>query len=550
MTKKDYITVSTGVSGNLDANNDKVNDQWRQLEYGMFIHWGLYSVFGGERNGIAVKKGYSEQIQMWDDIPEPEYLEAAKQFTGENFNPKKICELAKAAGMKYIVITSKHHDGFAMFDTATTDYNVVKQTAFGKDPLKLLADECRNHDLKFGVYFSLVDWHQGHEFDENNCNPIPASMEPVIVQQLEELMTNYGEIAEVWFDMSSPTREQSIKFANIVRKHQPNAAINSRIWNNVGDFRTLNDNQVPEQTLDGPWQTPASIYHETWGYRRWQERNDFSKRVRALIAGLTSVHARGGNYLLNIGPRGDGSVVEFEEEVLRAIGAWLNSHPHAVIGAKATIFGEQKWGEVTLNNNNLFLHIINIPTDGTITLSGLATDVVKVVEDATSRSLEWKMDHNTLTVTMPGDLEEECVHVIRVELAGPLSVIPKNTITLNAGTTTTLVPDHFSFGRGFADRGSYFTLYQTTTRLTAFIAGDETKDIHLQIKGKIQDDAVNYQIQIGETSKIVTAGQLLESKIGPFPIKKNAITTLTIRLAVPNYQEEDLKLEFDSIVID
>ncbi|MFT3789557.1 MAG: alpha-L-fucosidase [Rudaea sp.] len=309
---------------------------WRKLGFGMFVHWGLYSELGGVWQGKPVTKGYSEQIQSFAKISPADYAEVAKRFTAVEFDADAICALAKEAGARYILVTSKHHDGFAMFDTKSTDYNIVKRTPFGKDPLKLLSTACRRIGLGFGVYFSLVDWHAGHAFDADNGNPIPASMEPLIEQQLRELMTNYGPITEVWFDMSSPTPGQSRKFAAIVRELQPQAAINGRIWNNVGDFVTLGDNETPPPGLQPPFEVPASIYHETWGYRSWQKREDADGKVRELVHGLTEARAHGGNYLLNIGPMGDGSIVPFEAQVLRSIGAWLRAHPHALdLGAPA-----------------------------------------------------------------------------------------------------------------------------------------------------------------------------------------------------------------------
>jgi alpha-L-fucosidase len=155
-------------------------------------------------------------------------------------------------------------------------------------------------------------------------------MEPMIEQQLRELMTNYGSIAEVWFDMSAPTPAQSKRFAAIVRELQPQAAINGRIWNNVGDFVTLGDNETPPPGLQPPFEVPASIYHETWGYRSWQKREGVDAKVRELVHGLAEARAHGGNYLLNIGPMGDGAVVPFEAQVLRGIGAWLREHPAAL----------------------------------------------------------------------------------------------------------------------------------------------------------------------------------------------------------------------------
>ena len=305
-------------------------EAWRELGFGMFIHWGLYSELGGVWQGRPVTKGYSEQIQSFANISRADYAKVAERFTASKFDADAICALAKDAGARYILVTSKHHDGFAMFETKSTDYNVVKRTPFGKDPLKLLSTACRKIGLGFGVYFSLVDWHAGHPFDPDNGNPIPASMEPLIEQQLRELMTNYGPIAEVWFDMSAPTPEQSRKFAAIVRELQPQAAINGRIWNNQGDFVTLGDNEAPPPGLQPPFEVPASIYHETWGYRSWQKREDADGKTRELVRGLTEARAHGGNYLLNIGPMGDGSVVPFEAQVLHGIGAWLRAHPDAL----------------------------------------------------------------------------------------------------------------------------------------------------------------------------------------------------------------------------
>ncbi|NLY61498.1 MAG: alpha-L-fucosidase [Clostridiales bacterium] len=537
-----------GIKGEIGYSSDQRIAAWQRLQYGMFIHWGIYSQFGGVWNNEPVKEGYSEQIQMWANIPKEDYLQVARYFTAEKFNPKEICSLAKEAGMKYIVITSKHHDGFAMFDTATTDYNIVDSTLYKKDPLKELAEECRRQGLGFGVYFSLVDWSQGHTFDKRNCNPIPESMEPLIEQQLRELMTNYGSIVEVWFDMSSPTPEQSCKFANIVRELQPQAAINSRIFNNIGDFRTLGDNQVPDTTLDGPWQTPASIYHSTWGYRSWQVRDDFEGKVRELVTGLASITARGGNYLLNIGPRGDGSVVEFEADVLREIEAWLKRHPNAVIGASATRFGGQPWGEITLNNRDLFLHVINWPETGELKLSGLMTRVVKVQEDGDSNELEWKQEGSDLIISLPEKPKDSILPVIRVKLSGELRIKPEKTLTPSEDGTWTIYPEHIYLGRSYADQGNYFNVRQTVIRQTAYICCLKDNQVYLQLNGEANPDE-KYRVQIGKDSYVVTGQQLTKEKIGPFTVPANEITPFTITLDEPAYATKDIELKFESAYI-
>lgn len=296
--------------------------KWRSLGLGMFIHFGVYSAFGGMYKGKRVEAGYSEQIMQFARIPREEYIEAANAMELENFSAGEIVSLAKTAGFSYILFTAKHHDGFCMYDTRTTDFNIVKQTAFGKDIVALLADECRKQGLGFAVYFSLIDWNLGHDYDPNNLNEISTDIEEVLCEQLLELLTGYGDICELWFDMSSPTLRQSLRFKELVRKYQPDAMINGRLGNGEGDFVTFWDNEVPERppASDVAWQTPQSIYPDTWGYREWQKRGDAAERAEVLARNYRYVRERGGNYLLNIGPRGDGSIDPFERKVLEIFG--------------------------------------------------------------------------------------------------------------------------------------------------------------------------------------------------------------------------------------
>lgn len=538
-----------GIPGEIEPSDDKDLAAWQELQFGMFIHWGLFSELGGVWQGKPVTKGYSEQIQMWADISDQEYLEVAQRFRPDRFDPAEICSLAKRAGMRYVVITSKHHDGFSMFDTATTGYDVVDATPYGKDPLKALANECRSQGLKFGFYFSLVDWHQGHDFDGNNNNPIPASMEPVIEGQIRELMTGYGDIAEVWFDMSSPSAAQSEKFAGIVREHQPKAAINSRVWNNKGDFRTLGDNEIPSVALDGAWQTPASIYHDTWGYRSWQKRDDLPGKIRDLVGGLTGVRARGGNYLLNIGPRGDGSVVEFEADVLQGMGDWLDRHPDAVLGASATRFGGRPWGEITVNDRDLFLHVTQWPASGELRLPGLATSVRDVRQDGSTDSLAWRWDGDDLVVTVPDQPRDEVLPVVKVELGGKLRIIPANTVALgDAGKPTVLDATDLEHGYSYADNGNYSSTHRTTVRHTAHITAARAERVSVAVQGEARPDAL-YRLQVGRHSRLVKGADLTRSAVGPFSVRGGQVTPVTLTLAAPEHEGEELGLRIDSLLV-
>ncbi|WP_367047928.1 alpha-L-fucosidase [Streptomyces sp. Je 1-332] len=537
-----------GIPGEIETSDDKDLAAWQRLQYGMFIHWGLFSELGGVWKGKPVTKGYSEQIQMWADISEKEYLEVAERFSPDRFDPAEICSLAKQAGMRYVVITSKHHDGFSMFDTDTTDYDVVDATPYGKDPLKALADECRSQGLKFGFYFSLVDWHQGHDFDGDNNNPIPTSMEPVIEGQLRELMTGYGDIAEVWFDMSSPSAAQSEKFTGIVRELQPKAAVNSRVWNNKGDFRTLGDNEIPTVALDGAWQTPASIYHETWGYRSWQKRDDLPGKIKDLVGGLTGVRARGGNYLLNIGPRGDGSVVEFEADVLRGMGAWLRRHPDAVLGASATRFGGRSWGEVTVNDRDLFLHVSQWPKSGELRLPGLATSVRDVREDGSKDRLAWRWDGDDLVVKLPARPHDDVLPVVKVELGGELRIIPERTVAIGQDGETVLAPDDIEHGYSYADNGSYYSTRRTTVRHTAYLTADRTERLSVAVRGEARPEAL-YRVQVGKHTRLVKGADLTDRAAGSFFVRGGKVTPVTITLAAPEHAGEELGLRIDALTV-
>lgn len=304
-------------------SNEKENSirNWLNLKYGMFIHYGLFSVCGGVWNGKRVEIGYSEQILSHGNVPQIDYENLANNFTAENFDAKEIVKLAKASQMNYIVFVSKHHDGFCLFDTKTTSYNCANSPCH-RDLVKELATECQKEGLKFGLYFSWIDWHypMALPISPHNSDPIPQEHMEYNLKQLTELLTNYGPICELWMDMGAPTYEQSKTVYELAHKLQPQIMVNGRIWNDFGDFVTMPDNTLPDCTLDVPWQTPATVYHATWGYRSWQERTNLEQKIQDIASNVKKVVSNGGNYLLNIGPKGDGSVVPFERDVLLGIG--------------------------------------------------------------------------------------------------------------------------------------------------------------------------------------------------------------------------------------
>lgn len=302
---------------------EPVKDKGR---FSMFVHWGLYSVYGGVYRGKNIEWGYSEQIQSFAGIFSDWYAGAAEQFSAKQWDADSIAVLAKRAGMDAIVFTSKHHDGFCMYNSQETDFTIMN-TPFGRDALKELSQACKRHGLNLGIYFSLIDWHYppAYPISSHNADPITPEHHEYNKRQVKELLENYGPVSELWFDMGSLTREQSRELYNLVKSIQPNCRVSGRIGNDYGDFAVMPDNVIPDFVPNKPWQTAESVYKETWGYRSWQKHVPMKEKLAEKINSLKRVIGAGGNYLLNIGPTGDGAVTNYEKDLLLSIGKWIDS---------------------------------------------------------------------------------------------------------------------------------------------------------------------------------------------------------------------------------
>ena len=347
-------------------------ERWSSDKYSMFIHFGLYSHLGGVWEGEPVRSGYSEQIQSFAGIFSDWYAETASEFKPVNFDADQIAQLAKDAGMRSIVFTSKHHDGFCMFGTQTTEYNCVNMMEGGRDFVRELSEACARHGLNFGLYFSLIDWNYPHAYpiSSHNADFVTPQHHEFSKAQVRELLTNYGPISELWFDMGSLEPSQSRELYGLVKSLQPDCMVSGRLGNDVYDFAVMADNKLPQTALHAPWQSAASFFPETWSYRSWQERGKVDDKVCEKLRSLIAVVAGGGNYLLNIGPAADGSVVPFEKDVLLGIGAWLKKHGNAIYGTEASPFAKKfDWGDVTMKDNVLYLLLTGeCPSDGYIRL--------------------------------------------------------------------------------------------------------------------------------------------------------------------------------------
>jgi alpha-L-fucosidase len=322
--------------------------EWfRHDKFGLFIHWGLYAIPAGYWKGER-SPGIGEWIMNRRRIPVAEYEQLTKQFNPVQFDADAWAQLAADAGMKYVVITSKHHDGFALFKSAASSYNVVDATPFKRDIIKELAAACAKHGLRFGVYYSQSqDWHEqggaGNNWDflENAVKDKDGSFDQYlnskVEPQLRELLTNYGPLCLIWFDTPQlMTGDRPKRLTDIVRTLQPATLIDGRLGA-VGDYRSTGDNAIPPTASDDAWEVPATLNH-TWGFRsddhNWKSPGE-------LVFKLVDIVSKGGNYLLNVGPTAEGVIPQPSQDNLREVGRWLKLNGEAIYGTSHSPFGEE-----------------------------------------------------------------------------------------------------------------------------------------------------------------------------------------------------------------
>ena len=421
------------------AQHDARMQWWREARFGLFIHWGLYAIPAGER---GTRTNHGEWIRTTAQIPIAEYEEFVGQFNPVKFNADEWVRMAKDAGMKYIVITSKHHDGFCLFDSKFTDFDVMS-TPFHRDILKELAEACRKQGIKLCFYHSIMDWHHPDYLPrrdwEKDRPTAGANFDRYVAymkNELKELLTNYGDIGVLWFDgewESTWNQKYGRELYDYVRSLQPNILINNRVGAGrsgmegmtkegeyAGDFGTP-EQHIPATGLPGvDWETCMTM-NDHWGYNK---NDQHWKSSETLIRMLADIASKGGNFLLNVGPTAEGTFPQASVERLREMGRWMKVNSESIYDTQASPFKKLEWGRATQKDvpggTRLYLHVFDWLANGRLRVSGILNDARQayLLSDAQKKPLEVKREEDALVVTVPQTAPDAYDSVVVLEVAG------------------------------------------------------------------------------------------------------------------------------------
>ena len=436
------LTVGTNWASGQNPAQDAKMKWFRDAKFGLFIHWGLYAVPAGEWKGERIA-GIGEWIMNRAKIPVKEYEQLAAQFNPVKFNADDIVKLAEDAGTKYIVITSKHHDGFAMYHSKVSKYNVVDATPFKRDVLKELADACAQRGMKLGFYYSQAqDWHEPNgagntwDFGIDSLKNFDQYLRDKAEPQVKELLTEYGPVCLIWFDTPRMmNKDRAQRFVDILRTLQPACLIDGRLGM-AGDYRSMGDNRIPNEVVKEDWEVPATL-NDTWGYKSYDEN---WKTPQDLTFKLVDIVSKGGNYLLNVGPTAEGIVPQPSRDNLRTVGRWLKVNGESIYGAGPTPFGPEfgspnpdsskkdargnrlfdaktEW-RCTTKPGKLFIHLFKWPS-GSFELTRVSGKVVKsyYLADPSHQPLSLRQEGNKVSVSLPPEAPDKMDSVIVFELA-------------------------------------------------------------------------------------------------------------------------------------
>lgn len=410
----------SSATGQYEPINEKKLEWWQDARFGMFIHWGPVSLKGTE---IGWSRG--------KEIPVDEYDQLYKKFDAVNFNADEWVSVAKAAGMKYIILTTKHHDGFCLWNTRQTDYNVMN-SPLNRDVVKELAEACKKQDIAFGTYYSTCDWHHpdfpltspGGKVERDSSNL--EAYTTYLKRQVGELLLNYGPLLTLWFDVPQKFNEESgQKIIDYARTIQPDIIINNRTGA-PGDFDT------PEQRVGGfqdnrPWETCMTI-GDQWAWKP----NERVKSLEQCLHSLIRSAGGNGNLLFNVGPRSDGRIEPLQVERLKEMGAWLNDYGTAIYGTRGGPFKPSDWGVSTRKGNKVYIHILNwSESNHEIILPDLGMEIIKCTILG-GKALKYRKVNNEIFIKLEEGFIRPIDTIIEIEFAGSVMDISSLDVKPNS----------------------------------------------------------------------------------------------------------------------
>jgi alpha-L-fucosidase len=424
---------------------DQKMDWWREARFGLFIHWGLYAQPAGEWKGEEIP-GISEWIMARARIPVKEYEELATTFNPVKYNADEWVSLAKQAGVKYIVITSKHHDGFAMFHSLASSYNIVDATPFNRDPLKELAEACEKQGMRLGFYYSQAqDWHEPggtywnieegepHWDPDLVREPLMNYIEGKAVPQVKEILENYGGLDILWWDTPRGMTLEAAEALQSVVDNYPALITNNRLYRPwPGDFSTP-EQHVPPTGLDYDWEVCMTM-NTSWGYKK----NDHNwKSDTTLIRMLADIASKGGNLLLNVGPTAEGLIPQPSVVRLQSIGRWMDINGESIYGTEASPFFKLPWGRCTRRisdrGTTLYLHVFQWPGNQILRVPGLSTGITSItLLSDQQHKLSSHFEGDDLIIDLPASAPDPINTVLVVETKGEL-VVKSNKPSLSYG---------------------------------------------------------------------------------------------------------------------
>jgi len=505
---RDQKAVDEAVNGWWTTSMKTVDQRiawWREARFGMFVHWGIYSLPAGEWNGKQVN-GYAEHLMRKEKITRTDYLGIARQFNPVRFNADEWISNVKKAGMKYFIITAKHHDGFAMYDSKVSDFNIVKQTPYKRDPLAELSAACKKQGIKFGFYYShAFDWEHpdapGNDWEYNNpggdlllhgganwfdVHPelLPKAVKYVdekAIPQIKELLIKYHPDI-LWFDTPHKLPlSENIRILKAIRETDPNVVVNGRLarsaTNLFGDYKNTADRPAEFLPVDGNWEGIPTT-NESYGYHKFDKSH---KPVSFFIRLLAKAASRGGNLLMNIGPMGNGQFDQKDLDILNGIGKWMDANSESIYGTECSPLALQPWGVCTQKKDKLYLHVFDWPINGKLIIGGIKSDLKKayLLNDPAKKALRiGRINPLDLSLTLPAVAPDSVNTVIVLETKSPVNA---DSIRLLSGTSA-----------------NHLLVFDADLHGTGLRYGDGKTNRYFVENWKQKDETISWELRLNE----------------------------------------------------